>query len=167
VRIPLVPVPEGFEKPKPVTPPGDLERIYGDRPGLTFKDREYDATGATGVSRGTEQLGLGRSEPQTGVIGEPLLLPPTPSFTPDKRASAIDSMSREREKSSRAPLKFDSGTPDAYTPPAKTQLARNESDAANGGSGASPSSVPNPSAYDVVKEYQVYFLNASAIAPTT
>jgi murein DD-endopeptidase MepM/ murein hydrolase activator NlpD len=161
--IPLVPVPKGFKKPKPVKAPGDLERIYGDRPGLTFKDREYDATRATGVSRGSGQLGLGRSEAQTGVIGDPLLLPPTPSFTPDRRASAIDSMSREREKSSKNPPRFDSGTPDAYTPPAKTQAARDQYDAANGGTGASPSSVPNPSAYDVVKEYQVYFLNPSAV----
>jgi hypothetical protein len=74
-------------------------------------------------------------------------------------------MSREREKSSRAPLTFDRGTADAYTPPAKTQLARNESDAANGGTGAGPSSVPNPSAYDIVKEYQLYFLNPSAVLP--
>jgi len=167
------PVPPVVMPPAPSGPggkstlPPEAKRIYGQSPGLTFKDREYDPERATGVSRGTGQLGLGRSEPLTGVIGEPLLLPPTPSFTPDKRASAIDSMSREREKSSRAPLKFDSGTPDAYTPPAKTQLARNQSQAASGGSGASPSSVPNPSAYDIVKEYQVYFLNASAIAPTT
>jgi len=163
IPIPLVPVPPGFKKPAAKKPPGKLVRVYGDRPGLTFKDREYDTERATGVSRGSEQLGLGRSEPQTGVIGEPLTLPPTPSFTPDRRASDIDSMSREREKSSRAPLKFDSGTADAYTPPAKAQAVRDQSTAASGGTGASPSSVPNPSAYDIVKEYQLYFLNPSAV----
>lgn len=164
--IPLVPIPPGFTPSEPVTPPDELVPIYNaDGPGLTFKDREYDAERATGVSRGSGQLGLGRSEPQTGVIGEPLLLPPTPSFTPDRRANDIDLMSREMEKSMRAPPSFDRGTGDAYTPPAKTQAAIDQSDAANGGSGAGPSSVPNPSAYDIVKEYQLYFLNPSAVLP--
>jgi murein DD-endopeptidase MepM/ murein hydrolase activator NlpD len=221
--IPLVPVPPGFTPSEPVTPPGELERIYSDRPGLTFKDREYDTERATGVSRGsgqlglgqeqpltgvigepqllpstpsytapdadltfnntqsgegvsrgTGQLGLGQEEPLTGVIGEPQLLPSTPSYTPveltptqDRRASDIDSMSREREKSSRTPPRFDSGAADAYTPPAKAQAVRNQSEAASGGTGASPSSVPNPSAYDIVREYQLYFLNPSAISTMT